>query len=299
VETWGVSQARSGTAALYRPAAGPGHAGRWRRLLRNRPLVIGGGLAGLAVAVALLAPLLAPYDPLAYHPDHTVEGPSWAYFLGTDNLGRDTLSQVIYGARISLTVGTSAVVLGLAAGVPWGLVSGFLGGRVDYVLMRLADLVLVFPSLVLALVIRAFLGPSLLNVIIALGVTITPGLARVTRGEVLTLRERDFVVAAVATGARTSRILVRHIVPNILDLVVVLGTAGMGGAILTEASLSFLGFGTPPPAPSWGRMLREGYAYLLITPWISLSAGVAIFIAVLGFYLAGEGARRALHRESR
>jgi ABC-type dipeptide/oligopeptide/nickel transport system permease subunit len=183
--------------------------------------------------------------------------------------------------------------------VPWGLVSGFLGGRTDYVLMRLADVVLVFPSLVLALVIRAFLGSGLWNVIIALGVTITPGLARVTRGEVLTLRARDFISAAVATGASTPRILLRHLVPNIVDLVVVLGTAGMGGAILTEASLSFLGFGTPPPAPSWGRMLRDGYAYLLITPWLSLSAGTAIFVAVLGFYLAGEGARRALCREGR
>ncbi len=247
--------------------------------------------------MALLAPLLAPYDPLTYHPDHTLEGPSRAFLLGTDNLGRDTLSQDIYGARISLAVGSAAVLLGIVVGVPWGLVSGFLGGRFDYVMMRLADVALVFPSLVLALVIRAFLGSSLLNVIVALGVTITPGLARVTRGEVLSIRSRDFVVAAVATGASTTRILARHIVPNILDLIVVLGTAGMGGAILTEASLSFLGFGTPPPAPSWGRMLREGYAYLLITPWISLSAGVAIFIAVLGFYLAGEGARRLLHRE--
>ena len=266
-------------------------------MLRNRPLVAGGCLAGVAVAMAVLAPFLAPYDPLTYHPDHTLEGPSRAFLLGTDNLGRDTLSQDIYGARISLVVGSAAVLLGIAAGVPWGLVSGFLGGRADYVLMRLADVALVFPSLVLALVIRAFLGSSLLNVIVALGVTITPGLARVTRGEVLSIRERDFVSAAVATGASTPRILARHIAPNILDLIVVLGTAGMGGAILTEASLSFLGFGTPPPAPSWGRLLREGYAYLLITPWISLTAGTAIFIAVLGFYLAGEGARRLLNRE--
>ncbi|HKX17668.1 MAG TPA: ABC transporter permease [bacterium] len=288
-----------GAAVYARPAAGrPARpVARWRRLLRNPPLVVGGCFAGAAVAMALLAPFLAPYDPLTYHPDHTLEGPSRTFLLGTDNLGRDILSQDIYGARISLVVGSAAVLFGLAAGLPWGLVSGFLGGRLDYVLMRLADVALVFPSLVLALVIRAFLGSSLLNVIIALGVTITPGLARVTRGEVLSIRSRDFVVAAVATGASTPRILLRHIVPNILDLIVVLGTAGMGGAILTEASLSFLGFGTPPPAPSWGRMLREGYAYLLITPWISLSAGAAIFIAVLGFYLAGDGARRLLHRE--
>jgi len=294
-----MSQARAGSAVYARPAAGRTRTAgaRWRRLVRNRPLLVGGCLAGTAVAMAVLAPFVAPYDPLTYHPDHTLEGPSRAFLLGTDNLGRDTLSQDIYGARISLLVGSSAVLLGIAGGVPWGLVSGFLGGRADYLMMRLADIALVFPSLVLALVIRAFLGSSLLNVIIALGVTITPGLARVTRGEVLSIRSRDFVVAAVATGASTPRILARHIVPNILDLIVVLGTAGMGGAILTEASLSFLGFGTPPPAPSWGRMLREGYSYLLITPWISLSAGVAIFIAVLGFYLAGEGGRRLLHRE--
>jgi len=235
-----VSEARTTGAGSFRRAAPGRPAGEavpWRRLVRNRPLIVGVCLAGAAVAMALLAPFLAPYDPLTYHPDHTLEGPSRTFLLGTDNLGRDTLSQDIYGARISLTVGFAAVLLGIAGGVPWGLVSGFLGGRADYVLMRLADIALVFPSLVLALVIRAFLGSSLLNVIVALGVTITPGLARVTRGEVLSIRERDFVSAAVATGASTARILVRHIVPNILDLVVVLGTAGMGGAILTEASL--------------------------------------------------------------
>jgi ABC-type dipeptide/oligopeptide/nickel transport system permease subunit len=293
------SGASGASRTARRHAAGAPQGAEWRRAVRNRPLVAGGVLAGVAVAIAVLAPLVAPYDPLAYHPNHTLEGPSRAFPLGTDNLGRDILSQDIYGARISLAVGSAAVLLGIAGGVPWGLVSGFLGGRADYVLMRLADVVLVFPSLVLALVIRAFLGSGLWNVIIALGVTIAPGLARVTRGEVLTLRARDFISAAVATGASTPRILVRHLVPNIVDLVVVLGTAGMGGAILTEASLSFLGFGTPPPAPSWGRMLRDGYAYLLITPWLSLSAGTAIFIAVLGFYLAGEGARRALGREGR
>ena len=146
-------------------------------------------------------------------------------------------------------------------GLSWGLVSGFAGGRIDYFLMRLADVVLVFPALVLALVIRALLGPSVSSVIIALGVTITPALARIVRGEVLSLRERDFVTAAVAVGAHSARILVRHVVPNILDLLVVLGAIYMGGAILTEASLSFLGFGTPPPAPSWGQMLRRGIRF--------------------------------------
>jgi peptide/nickel transport system permease protein len=284
-------------AAVHGGAPETRRAGRWRRFSRNTPLAAGVCLGGAVVAMAVLAPVLAPYDPLTYHPDHILEAPSRAFPLGTDNLGRDTLSQDLYGARISLTVGVAAVLLGITCGVPWGLVSGFLGGRVDYFMMRLADIALVFPSLVLALVIRAFLGAGLLNVIIALGATITPALARITRGEALSIRQRDFVLAAVAIGAGNIRILVRHIVPNILDLLVVVGTVSTGGAILTEASLSFLGFGTPPPAPSWGRILREGYAYLLITPWLSLTAGVAVFIAVLGFYLAGEGARRALHRE--
>ncbi len=247
--------------------------------------------------MALFASFLAPYDPLAYHPDRTLEGPSHAFSLGTDDLGRDNLSQDIYGARISLTVGLGAVCLGVAGGVPWGLVSGFMGGRADYLMMRLADIVLVFPSLVLALVIRAFLGPGLINVIIALGITIMPALARIIRGEVLSLRERDFVTAAVAIGAGNPRILSRHLIPNVLDLIVVLGAVYMGGAILTEASLSFLGFGTPPPAPSWGRMLRQGYSFLAVTPWTALTAGVAIFLTVLGFYLIGDGARRMVHRE--
>ena len=281
-------------SVLVRPAK----FGRWRRFVHNRSLLIGACLSAGVIAMALAAPILAPYDPLTIHPDHTLEGPTRAFPLGTDDLGRDNLSQNIYGARLSLIVGVGSVALGTAGGVPWGLGGGLLGGASGYMLMRLADLVLVFPALVLALVIRALLGPGLFNVIFALGVTIMPALARVIRGEVLSLRERDFVTAAVAIGARNSRILVRHIVPNVLELIVVLGTIYMGGAILTEASLSFLGFGAPPPAPSWGRMLRQGYSFLAITPWTSLTAGVAIFITILGFYCAGEGSRRVLHREN-
>jgi len=163
--------------------------------------------------------------------------------------------------------------------------------------MRLADLLLVFPALVLALVIRALLGPGVFNLTIAIGITIMPALARVIRGEVLSLRERDFVTAAVAIGARNPRILARQILPNVLDVLVVLGAIYMGQAILAEASLSFLGFGAPPPAPSWGRMLREGYSYLPFTPWPSLTAGAPIFLTILGVYLTGDGARRGLHRD--
>lgn len=279
-----------------RPAARPRSA-RWRVLGRNRALAAGAVLSIAMTIVAAGAPVLAPYDPLAIHPNHTLEGPTRAFPLGTDDLGRDNLSQDLYGARLSLVVGLGAVALGILGGLPWGLASGFSGGPSGYLLMRLADLVLVFPSLVLALVIRALLGAGVGNVIVALGATIMPALARVVRGEVLALRERDFMIAAVAVGARGSRILARHVIPNVLDLVAVLDAIYMGGAILTEASLSFLGFGTPPPAPSWGRILQEGYSYLAITPWPSLAAGVAIFLTVLGFYLAGEGARRIVQRD--
>ena len=268
-----------------------------RRVIQNKSLFIGSCLAAIAVTTAALAPVIAPHDPFVYHPNHLLEGPTREFLLGTDNLGRDTLSRDIYGTRISLAVGFGAVLLGVAGGVPWGLVSGFVRGSTDYVLMRLVETTLVFPSLVLALIIRSFLGPGLSNVIIALGVTIMPPLARVIRGEVLSIREQEFITAAIALGARDVRILLRHVVPNILDLILVLGTLSMGGAILTEASLSFLGFGTPPPAPSWGRMLRDGYSYLLITPWLALTAGAATFLTVLGFYLIGEGARRLFHRE--
>jgi ABC-type dipeptide/oligopeptide/nickel transport system permease subunit len=278
-------------------AAEQSFATRWRRFARNRSLAAGTCLAAAMVLLALLAPYIAPYDPLMIHPNHTLEGPSRQFLLGTDDLGRDNLSRDIYGGRLSLLVGLGAVIVGVAGGLPWGLASGLTGGRVDYLLMRLGDVVLVFPGLVLALVIRALLGPSVWSVIVALGVTIVPALARVVRGEVLSLRERDFITAAVAVGARGVRILSRHVVPNLLDLLVVLGAIYMGGAILTEASLSFLGFGTPPPAPSWGQMLQQGYSFLPITPWPSLTAGVAIFVTVLGFYLTGEGARRALHRD--
>ena len=291
-----IEAERARGAVAGGPEAARG-AARWRRFARNRPLAVGTCIAGAVVLMAVLAPYLVPHDPLAVHAGRTLEGPSATFPLGTDDLGRDILSAVIYGARLSLIVGLGAVAVGTAGGLSWGLVSGLAAGRADYLLMRLADLALVFPALILALVIRALLGPTISSVIVALGVTIMPALARVVRGEVLTLRERDFVTAAVAVGARGARILVRHILPNILDLIVVLGAVYMGGAILTEASLSFLGFGTPPPAPSWGRMLREGYSFLPVTPWISLTAGVAIFITVLGFYLAGDGARRALHRE--
>ena len=269
----------------------------WRRLIRNRSLAIGGALTAAVFLTAIAAPVLAPHDPLAVHPQRTLEAPSREFWLGTDDLGRDNLSQDIYGTRLSLQVGLGSVALGITGGVPWGLVSGYSGGTSGYLLMRVAELVLVFPSLVLALVIRALLGPGVLDLVVAIGVTLMPALARVVRGEVLSIRERDFVTAAVATGARESRILIRQVLPNVLEVIVVLGAVYTGRAILTEASLSFLGFGAPPPAPSWGRILSEGFPYLALTPWPSLTAGAALFVTILAVYLVGDGARRVLHRD--
>ena len=212
--------------------AAPGASAWWRIFVRNRPLAVGTCLTAVVILVAISAPYLAPYDPLAIHPDRTLAAPSHTFPVGTDDLGRDNLSRDIYGARLSLVVGLGAVVVGLAGGLPWGLASGLLGGGVDYFLMRFADVVLVFPGLILALVIRALLGPSVGSVIMALGVTIMPGLARIVRGEMLSLRERDFVTAAVAIGARGPRILLRHIMPNILDLLVVNLLADLSYALL-------------------------------------------------------------------
>jgi ABC-type dipeptide/oligopeptide/nickel transport system permease subunit len=203
---------------------------------------------------------------------------------------------VIGGARISLLVGVVSVVAGMAAGTAVGLVAGMVGGRISGVLMRTMDAMLVFPSLVLALAITAFLGVSLWNVIGALAVTFVPTFAVLVRGEVLSLRERDFVAAARSMGAGSARVMCRHLLPNLADVLLVQASFGVGTAILTEASLSFLGLGVPPPALSWGRMLREGYSYLVLAPWISVASGTAIFLVVLAFQMVSDVLRDVLAR---
>jgi peptide/nickel transport system permease protein len=232
---------------------------------------------------------VAPYDPLRYDARAILRGPSGGHWFGTDPLGRDILSQLVGGARISMIVGVVSVGAGLAVGTAIGLGAGLLAGRPAELLMRAMDALLVFPSLVLAMAITAFLGVSLWNVIGALAVTFVPTFAVVVRGEVLSLREREFVASAWALGAGAGRVMWRHLLPNVSDVLLVQASVGIGAAILTEASLSFLGLGVPPPALSWGRMLREGYSYLLIAPWISIAAGAAIFLVVLAFQLLSDG----------
>jgi peptide/nickel transport system permease protein len=260
-------------------------------------LALGVAVLGTAVICAVLGARIAPYDPVRYNPRDVLESPSRAHLLGTDPLGRDVLSQIIGGARISMVVGLVSVLAGVGAGAAIGLAAGTVGGRPAELLMRAMDALLVFPSLVLALAITAFLGVSLWNVIGALAVTFVPTFALLVRGEVLSLREREFIAAARAQGAGSGRIMWRHLLPNVSDVILVQGSFGVGTAILTEASLSFLGLGVPPPALSWGRMLREGYSYLLQAPWISIAAGAAIFLVVLTFQLLSDGLRDVLARQ--
>jgi peptide/nickel transport system permease protein len=267
-----------------------------REFRKNRLAVV--GLVGLAVLylVALLAPFLAPYDPIA-QPDilHTSYlAPSLAHWFGTDRFGRDVLSRMLYGARISLIIAFVAVAISVSIGTLVGAVAGYFGGRVDALLMRFTDMVLAFPRLVLLIMIVALFSPSTPLIIAVLGLTQWPGTARIVRGDVLSLRERDFVQAARALGMSRRRIILRHLVPNVLAPVIVTATLGIGNTIVLEAGLSFLGLGVQPPTPSWGNMVADGRQNLLGAWWVATMPGLAIVFTVLAFNLVGDGLRDAL-----
>ena len=270
------------------------HAGFLDRLRRARLGALGAGIILLLVLVAIFAPLLAPYDPLRQNLLAALEAPSLAHPLGTDDLGRDVLSRIIMGARISIQVGIISVGLASTVGVLLGLPSGYFGGRLDSLIMRLMDALLSFPALVLALAITAVLGSSLTNAMIAIGVVYIPHFARLTRGSVLTVREREYVTACRALGVPTPRILLRHVLPNVTAPLIVQASLSVGYAIIAESSLAFLGLGVQPPTPTWGSMLRIGYNYLESSPWLSLFPGAAIFVTVLAFNFLGDGFRDAL-----
>ncbi len=255
---------------------------------------LGFGLVALMSLAAILAPWLAPYDPTALHLDAILLPPCEAFPLGTDQLGRDVLSRLLYGGRISLWVGFVAVGISISIGLVLGLIAGYFGGLVDEMVMRGVDIMLCFPSFFLILAIIAFLEPNLTNIMIVIGFTSWMGVARLVRAETLTLRERDFVAAAKLCGASSKRILSVHILPNALSPVLVSATLGIAGAILIESSLSFLGLGVQPPIPSWGNMLLEGKNVLEIAPWMSLYPGLAILFTVLGYNLLGESLRDIL-----
>lgn len=265
-----------------------------RVMLETR--LVGAGLiiSAIVLLFAVAAPLIAPYDPSEQDYAALTDPPSAAHWLGTDDLGRDVLSRLIYGSRVSLEVGLIAVGMAIGVGVSLGLVSGYAGGALDDVTMRIVDAVQAFPNLVLALAITAALGPSIGNAMLAIGFVATPGIARLTRGQTLSVREREFIAAARVSGATPLSILRRHIWPNVTAPIVVQATLLMGTAIVTEAALSFLGVGVQPPTPSWGAMLRTGSEYLEVAPWIGMASGVAIFVTVLAFNFVGDGLRRAL-----
>lgn len=266
----------------------------WRRLRENRLAMIGGALVLLLFVVSFLAPNIAPYDPAYIDVSAVLQSPSQAHPFGTDNLGRDVLSRMIWGARISLKVGFVAVGIATLIGIFFGAVAGYYGGWVDSVIMRLVDLMLCFPAFFLILAVIAILEPSIWNIMIVIGVTGWMGVARLVRAEFLTLKGREFVLAARALGAGDARIIFLHILPNALAPVLVSATLGVAGAILTESALSFLGIGVQPPIPSWGNILTEGKDNISIAWWLSLYPGLAILLTVLGYNLLGEGIRDSL-----
>jgi ABC-type dipeptide/oligopeptide/nickel transport system permease subunit len=265
-----------------------------RRFARRRIAVVGCALVALEILLALAAPLLTPYGPNAQDFRSVLQSPSVAHLLGTDDLGRDILSRLLHGARISLQVGMLAVALAVLAGVPLGLTVGYLGGRVDEVVMRVVDSLMALPPLVLALVITAVLGSGVQNAMIAIAIVAVPTYTRLMRGQVLSVKQNDYVTAVHASGATVPRILFRHILPNAVSPIIVQASLGIGAAIITESSLSFIGLGAQPPTATWGSMVQVGFQYLETAPWFVMAPAVMIFLAVLGFNLLGDGLRDAL-----
>ncbi|HEY1298344.1 MAG TPA: ABC transporter permease subunit [Chloroflexota bacterium] len=266
----------------------------WRQLRRNRAAVAGGAVLIILVVVAIAAPAIAPYGPAEQDYDHVLEGASLYHPFGTDNFGRDIFSRVLYGARISLSVGVLGVVLGLMAGGTLGLVAGQWGGWLDDALMRFLDLLLAFPQLLLAIMVITVLGVGDTNVIVAIAIFSLPLFARIVRGQILSLKQLDFTLAARALGAGDIRILLAHLLPNTIATILVIASLRLGTAILTVATLSFLGLGIRPPAPEWGTMLTDGRQFLQIAPHVAIFPGLAIVITVLAVNLLGDGLRDAL-----
>jgi len=265
-----------------------------RRLVRRRGAMVGAAFVMFFVLVAVLAPLIAPFDPLQTDWSAVRKPPSLKHLFGTDEIGRDVLARVIYGARASLLAGVVSVCISLALGVPVGLLAGYVGRWIDGILMRITDAMLACPFLILAIALAAFLGPNLTNAMIAIGVSAMPAFIRLTRAQVMAAKVEDYVEAARAVGNPHLRIVVRHILPNIVAPVMVQATLAIAAAIIAEASLSFLGLGQQPPAPSWGSMLNTAKNFLSQAPWMAVWPGVAIFVAVLSFNLLGDGLRDAL-----
>ncbi len=270
----------------------------FRAFFRNRLSVIGGGMILLFFGSALLAPYLAPYDPYRLDLTHAFQLPTWRHLLGTDNFGRDILSRLIYGSRISLLVGIVVVLIAGSVGTVLGMLAGYLGGWLDLALMRVVEICFAFPFLILVIAIIAVLGPNVFNVVWVLGLVNWPFYARLVRSQVLTLRGRDYVEVARALGANDARIMFKHILPNSLTPVVVASTFGIPQAILALAALGFLGLGAQPPTPEWGAMVSTGRDFIFQDPWLITWPGVCIGLVVLSFNFLGDGVRDALDPRS-
>ena len=266
----------------------------FKRLWKNKAAIFGLILSSTIVIACILAPVVAPYDPLELNIPMRLTPPSSRYLMGTDQFGRDILSRILYGGRLSLGVGIISVVLGLVPGVIFGLTSGFLRGWVDTLIMRLVDIVMALPSILLALLIVTVLGPGLMNTMIAVGIGGIPSMIRLVRGKVLSVRETEYVEAARSIGATDARIMFTHILPNCAAPIIVVGTLRLPSAIIMAASLSFIGLGAQAPTPEWGAMLASGRHFLVTSWWICTFPGLAIFLSVLGMNLFGDGLRDAL-----
>jgi len=285
--------ASSGTTISRKKRRGP------TRFMRNRAAVFGAVLVALIVFMALFAPWLTQYDPVQASFMTVRQAPSAAHWFGTDELGRDVLSRLLFGARASLLAGVVSVGIAVVLGVPLGLIAGYFGRLVDGVISRIADALLSIPFLILAIALSAFLGPSLTNAMAAIGISAMPRFIRLTRGQAISVKAEEYVEGARAIGLDHGRIMLRYILPNVLPPVIVQASLTVASAIIAEASLSFLGLGQLPPAPSWGSMLNTAKDFVSQAPWMSIFPGVAIFLAVLGFNLLGDGLRDALDpRES-
>jgi peptide/nickel transport system permease protein len=293
-----MAEARGGSV-VGEAAGSPGRAaGGWRAIfrpaLRNQLVLFGAGIIALMAVLAVCADLVAPYDPTEMKVVDALKAPSRAHLFGTDRFGRDILSRTIYGSRIALGVALSSIAMAMLVGSVLGLVGGFVGGWPDLAIGRLMDILFSFPTLILAIAISAMLGPGLNNAVLAIAVVYAPLFCRVARGPVIAERAKEHVAAAVGLGAGSSRVIFRHILPNVLAPLIVQGSVALAFAILIEASLSYVGLGTQPPDPSWGTMLNEGRGYLETAPWMSIFPGIAIMLAVLGFNLLGDGLRDIL-----
>ena len=282
-------------AAALEPTAAPGGLRRWwRRFARNRGAVFGLSVLLVIVLTSVFAPLLAPYDPVAQGVGPPLQRPSLEHWAGTDSFGRDLLSRIIYGARIALVVGVVSVALAMLIGVSLGLAAGYYGGWLDIVVMRTMDALFAFPIIILAIAMMAIMGFGVLNVIIAVAVGFIAPFARVTRADVLAVKEEPYVEAARLAGVASRAIIVRHVLPNVMAPIIVQAALRVSGAIITEAGLSFLGLGPPPPNPVWGSMIAEGRNFIVMAPHVSTFPGIALMLAIIGLNLLGDGLRDTL-----